>query len=241
MIVAYNMTEVKPDKTEVKYNLPPGWVKCDGKYYYTFMKDNKTIAVRDGYNQYTNIYDDATQISINDEFNQDNQSSTPIKKIIVPDLRGRFIYGASKDTALDKYIFTDNTKAMQQQKGGFEDIRLKVDEIAHNHLTHIGLESNTANVVYGSGRYPQMSTNISSSESSNFLSFKFENIPATGADAMHVMTTSDFFEGGYVNSSNNLTYTQKNDHDMPHKNMPPYYTLIYIMKIASEVIYPHFH
>ena len=109
-------------------------------------------------------------------------------------------------------------------KGGQEYVKLTVDQISHNHLTHIGLESNSASTVYGKGGQPDISTMISINEQPNFFSFKFDNI-LSSIKTYYVITTSDYW----------YPYEK---HDIPHPNIPPYYTLVYIMKIASEIILP---
>jgi hypothetical protein len=243
MIVAYNMIELNEDGKTPKttYNLPPGWVKCDGTEYYTFFDINKkkTIAVEAGYHIQTSTYDELnidTETILNSYYKGEvSGKARNIRRIKTPNLKGRFIYGSDPKNSIDSYVFmtypdkvTDIIKLdpntvsiIQTAKGGQEYVHLTVDQISHNHLTHIGLKEETASVVYGKDKGPDIPLNIPNTSQSNFFPFDFANIDPK-VTTYKVITTSDFTRG--------------DEHDIPHPNMPPYYTLIYIMKIASQVI-----
>lgn len=295
MIVAYNSIELNEDgKTpKTSYNLPPGWVKCDGKTYYTYFDivKNKTIAVNESYDIYNNEYDAHGSHSgtvIDYLYENDGDPNIEIiykvkdiRKIITPDLRGRFIYGTDIKKTIDSYVFkkdphsTNNiinldsgeTEYMQQAKGGHEYIKLNVDQISHNHLTHISI-SIASNALVPIASKPYMNPFDSYAKiykSPNFIGMTAVDIPTDmNNDNAYVITTSDFYgdhkdDSRYYYHERNINNTSEatppssyysrnintkiinfndmnNDHDIPHQNMPPFYTLIYIMKIATESI-----
>ena len=110
-----------------------------------------------------------------------------------PDLRSRFILGASKDTTA---LPSNLTPKVYQNMGGTETVTLDITQIpAHSH-------SSNGFVKWGTGA---SSGTIGYSGGSNAI-WGTSNIGNIGGDTQNGKT-------------------------VPHNNMPPYYTLAFIMKL----------
>ena len=257
MIVAYNMIEQYNDPQTgspiiENYNLPPGWVKCDGQTWYIFTdgETNERTAVNQGFHVLSeaNIIKSkgynkpgTSQYSIIETIYSQNQpNNTPyVTKIIAPDLRGRMVCGGGVNTSaddIDKFIFTDykNEKQTTNSIGGQEYVKLESSHISHRHLTHMAINGAEPSV---DKEYRDMmvrnylistQTIFSSPKgtSNNFLEISLTQRETSPTLGKFTMTTSDF----YIKDGN------PNKCCIPRNNMPPFYTLVYIMKIATVII-----
>ena len=210
-IVAYNMitthiTSYDFGTTDYTYNLPPGWVKCDGRGWYIIK--NTDTAVTSNY-IINNIQ--ATRVFTNERTLPD--SNKTLAYIETPDLRGRFVYGVDSNHQFGTV-------------GGQTNVKLDISQISHDHLTHIGI-SGITNVLDSKLLLP---TTIKDNASSSFHHFTpiavfGGNVASSDATKQkYMLTTSDYYDKAATPNQ-------------PHNNMPPYYTLVYIMKIATIVIY----
>lgn len=258
MIVAYNMVHQYNDKVKgptiiANYNLPPGWVKCDGRHWYVFTNSetNETTAVNAGFhgllkedgkikpygytkpeNINTSQYDEIQTIYMQN--NIKSTSTINVKHIIAPDLRGRMVCGGGQQNTaddIDKFIFTQEPlpgeKPTTNSIGGQEYVKLDPSHISHRHLTHMAINgiSDADNKYFTEVEAKTLKAQTNTT-SNNFSKFSLAaSITRNPSGNPFVMTTSNFFrDDGAPN------------HGVPRNNMPPFHTLVYIMKIATIVI-----
>jgi len=250
MIVAYNMIHQYNDMNKptiiANYNLPPGWVKCDGQHWYVFTNSetNEITAVNAGFHGLLKEdgkiephgYEDSQHDVIQTLYQSNNVTSSTsfITHIITPDLRGRMVCGGgpqNKGDDIDKFIFTQDPPPTETPTtnsiGGQEYVKLDPSHISHRHLTHMAINGNSnAESKY----FTEVSENnlkiVTTTTSNNFSRFSLKaSIPRNSSGNPFVMTTSDF----YINNGTP-------NYGVPRNNMPPFHTLVYIMKIATVVI-----
>lgn len=110
-----------------------------------------------------------------------------------PDLRGRFVLGASEDHAIGEV-------------GGSEEVTLTIDQMPKHHHDER---------VRGAG----------GTGTQNLL---YTSTPSD-ADVSGRLIKQDALESGTARQQ----YTKDTGSDQPHDNMPPYYALVYIMKVRD--------
>jgi len=160
--------------------LPTGWVLCDGKIWWKHKTDN-------------NIKPVSNRPIMNDDYDE----------IVTPDLRGRFIYGASTDSF--------------SKIGGYEMVTLTEPQIPpHAHPSYM---------VYNDKQGIKPIEKINN-KSSNTPYKLFSEINIMNEDtSTYLLDTSDY--GTFAYNDSKINYIGA----LPHNNMPPYLTSYYIMKL----------
>ena len=144
-----------------------------------------------------------------------------------PDLRGRFVIGAGGSYSVG------NT-------GGESEHTLTVDEMpSHNHTTNNSLSTaglhthnNTFSLAQGGAHTHNITTTVNNGSTGSIQTAAGNNGSYTVSGGAHTHT----FSGGIQNNGAH-THTLSIDvnntgNSQPHNNLPPYYALCYIMKIA---------
>lgn len=106
----------------------------------------------------------------------------------------------------DKFVLGAGTNHTVGETGGAEKVTLTVAQIpSHSHAENYG--GNDISVTYEP--------------------FVFRNTNALGTYAGYAATPSS---KAYVTDGSNVVVTNQTGGSQPHPNMPPYYSLLYIMK-----------
>ncbi len=198
-----------------KSSIPSGWAVCDGQRYILDNNGNAKI----------------------------NSLGT-----LTPDLRGRFILGAG--------IGKDNNKDMTERKwqdmGGEETHLLTLEELSsHYHKMYYGFYTNTINyfnlsfsdkkyrhifpIIISNGEkidtpFFQSELNKLPNQSNTFEIYKKGGIlrEGTGTTGLDLPWKGDWTKRDIrVGNTNNPGIYDV----LPHENMPPFYVIIYIMKL----------
>ena len=197
-------------------NIPNGWVVCDGSTWWISKLPN----VQD-----TNV----------------DPKNSNYDKIIVPDLRGKFILNTFEYTNAYEY-------------GGEEGVVLRFTDMPeHKHYNSkmlvnddwgINTFDEYKSLTRGNNpdNYPVRNTNKTPYFEISYDSHSEESDDENMLPAMYIFPDNPY--NSFKNTNTQQVYTSTGDlnmkvqyqdenkphGDMPHDNMPPYYSLIYIMK-----------
>ena len=200
--------------------IPKGWAICDGSTWYVNLETS--------------------------EFTQ--EENTEYDKVIVPDLRGRFIYGADS---------TANSDYAPNKKGGEENVTLtKTDIPSHFHSLPFHMKTGSRKVnkqdehnleIIGDsilGGPPALDYDFSNHLYKSDAYFTAEDISITNSWKVkyNFEYASECNVKGAFKTANgypvltDYSRADKSDYvpvskNEPHNNMPPYYVLYYIMKL----------
>jgi len=155
-----------------------------------------------------------------------------VSGVVTPDLRNRFIIGASLDVG---GVANTDIEGTNKRDGGSKDAVI----VTHNHGATTGFQSNdhthtgtTASVGnHSHGYFRQNQTNFLNrgSGSSPNIYHIFESSTTDPAGAHdHTFTTE-----GVSQSHNHSVTVQSSGEDKTNKNLPPYYALCYIIKVTG--------
>ena len=204
-------------------NIPKGWAVCNGATWYV--------------NYETGLF----SINTNDVNNY--------TAVVVPDLRDRFVIGATHDNI-------DHTYSLNNTGGQNSTILNNFNIPPHKHTTpfliHNGKIPTNAQSVYFLGGYYKGSSYVSTPHHKGDVTDLYPNY--TGTSYGHIVYVDEGplrsnFNLGYpiytdytrdpdphntyytTDAAGKKTYTTPSDKSAPHENRPPYYKLYYIMKL----------
>lgn len=135
-----------------------------------------------------------------------------------PDLRGRFVLGAGQGEGLTNRPF--------DTKGGTENETLTIEQIpSHNHILHIGSRTVTTSI---NGEHKHNYTNINTGSYECDPDYNEER--CSNSTSNKSTTTSGDHNHSFTIDYGTITSTN-NGSGSSHNNMPPFFTLNYIMKL----------
>ncbi len=193
-------------------DIPNGWLICDGSIWWI--------------SKLPNLQDTKTEPPVADLIKYD--------KIVLPDLRGKFV--------LNTFNYPTNT----YEYGGEEQVTLNFTDMpSHKHynskmLVSSGWGSNYVDEYKNLKYNNQSSLPINKGNIAPYFRISYDSHSEASDDeymlpAMYIYPNNPY--NSVIGTDNNLLNSKvqymdlnKNHGDMPHNNMPPYYSLIYIMK-----------
>ncbi len=187
-------------------NVPKGWAQCDGSTYKYNEVDGTVTKTADG-------------------------DMTGIK---TPDLRGRFIMGSGNITS-DNMTFFNSKEYKLNDKGGEDVHKLTINELpihSHKYDDRISTEPRRANESFdyaftriGYEHIDRAKYNNTQDAHGDWQFYRDDtNVSLAEAELKGVNS------GRKIWGKKNMD-TQTVGDDTPHNNLPPYYVMIYIMKL----------
>ncbi len=187
-------------------NIPKGWAQCDGSTYKYNEADGTVTKTVDG-------------------------DSTGIK---TPDLRGRFIMG-SGNIVSDNMTFFNSKEYKLNDKGGEDVHKLTINELpihSHKYDDRISTEPRRANESFdyaftriGYEHIDRAKYNNTQDAHGDWQFYRDDtNVSLAEAELKGINS------GRKIWGKKNMD-TQTTGNDTPHNNLPPYYVMIYIMKL----------